>query len=188
MAFSPPALLVPAAAVALTTFVLTIMIFADRMALALVVLVVPTLVVEFQTGFRNAYAPVRLDMFAPVGLALFFRMATTVVVFAVHALRVFAQPTFALIIFATPACPAVCKTRLRDANSITVSNVVALARSALRMLVRPAPVLVVEPFLRNTDRVSCLDVLATARLALGSVATRRSVRKFVAALMVLAEV
>lgn len=148
---SPPALLVPATVSALTTFVPAIMIFADRVAGALVVGVVPTLVVEFQTGFGNAYAVTRLDMIAPVGLALFVRIACIVVVFAVLAPRVFAQPTIALPTSATPACPAVCKTRLWDANSIRVSNVVAPARSALRMLVRPAPVFVVKPFLRNTD-------------------------------------
>ena len=159
VAFPTLALLVAPAASATVTFPVAPTVFADHRAGALVVRVIPTLVVVFKTRVRKAYALVGMDSIAPFGLAFlrmsFAPMMTTpmVVIFAGLALRVLALPRFALIPFAAPTLPSIWQTLLRDANGIRVSNVPAPAGSALRMRVRPAPLLVVKALLWNTDRV-----------------------------------
>jgi len=158
VAFPTLALLVAPAASAFITFMLAPMIFADHRAGALVVRVIPTLVVVMKTRGREAYALVGMDPIAPFGTAFlrmsFAPMMTTpmVVLFAGLALRVLAQPRFALIPVAAPTLPSIWQALLRDANGIRMSNVPAPAGSALRMRVRPAPMLVLKAILWNTDR------------------------------------
>ena len=102
-----PTLFVTVTVLVVTNLRAAIIIPADHVAGALVVLMVPTLMPRSESRLRKAHRPVPMDVIAPVGRAFVRRTTIRVVAFEGLAPRVLAQPAVALIIITVPARLAV---------------------------------------------------------------------------------